>query len=111
MDAEREKLTELLPSYLISYDNHTNYNYMVSIENFEAFLEFLENEDLNFLGIAKAPYNPYGKFYNFVMVFEDKMKDYEISWCHCSAITLDNFLKQIGEIPRWREESAKLWDK
>jgi len=92
----KEKFSDFLPSYLLRYDNHTNFNYVHSCTRIADLEYFCTNENVNFLGIATPPYNPYGDEFNYAAVFEDINNDYEIAWHHCSRKWINNFRKELG---------------
>lgn len=92
----KEKFSDFLPSYLLRYDNHTNFNYVHRCTRIVDLEHFCTNENVNFLGIAKPPYNPYGDEFNYAAVFEDINNDYEIAWHHCSRKWINSFRKELG---------------
>lgn len=98
----KEKFTEFLPSYMLTFENHTNFNYVHGCQKIADLTKFCTDENINFLGIAIPPYNPYGNEFNYAAVFEDISNDYEIVWHHCSRPWINNFRKDLGieEIPR-----------
>lgn len=91
-----EKFSDFLPSYMLNYDNHTNFSYASNCSNITELNMFCLNENFNFLGIAKPPYNPYGKEFDFAVVFEDTSNNYEIIWHHCSRSWINQFRAELS---------------
>ena len=91
-----EKLTEPLPSYMLTAENHTNYSIVSKCSTWLEVFRTLSDEGYNFLGITTPPYNPYGKHLNFAFVMEDIYDDYAVCWHHISDMWLDKIAKDCG---------------
>ena len=91
-----EKLIEPFSVSGLCYENHTNDCSVVKCDTWQEINYFLEERELNFLGIATPPYNPYGKHLNFAFVFEDKNDDYKILWHHVNDMWLDKIAKSLN---------------
>ena len=107
MDSEKkiwlEKFSEEFHPYLTSR-NHTNFSMASTSKNLKELKDYLSHYNLNFLGIAKAPYNNYGRHFCYCAVFEDIDNDYEILWHHVSDCWINSFLEELGSDYRWRGE-------
>ena len=91
-----EKFTDFLPSYMLSYDNHTNETLSQCTTNIVSLQQYCDTERLNFLGIATPPYNPYGAEFDYAAVFEELDYGYRVVWHHCSRKWINQFLKELG---------------
>lgn len=91
----REKFEDELPSHLVHYNNHSNYSFSNSTEDWIMLDRYCEENNINFLGITKAPYNPYGKEFEYAVVFEDINNDYEVFWYHTSKRWIEKMRKSL----------------
>ena len=90
-----EKITDNFDIDLIGKKHEIDSSIMLN-DKYQMVVEFLQKRNWNFLGIAKPPYNTYGKEFDFAFIIEDINNDYEIRWHHVSRRWLNNLCEDMN---------------
>ena len=91
-----EKLTDLLPTYRYSADNHTYDSCVLGFDTIREVELWCDSRDYQWQGITYPPYAPYSSgFYYLAFVIFDLINEEEY-WFHVPAFWVNNLREELG---------------